>query len=865
MSAGSEGYYLSLAREDYYLEGGEPRGQWIGGAASALGLTGVVEREALEALMRGRYPRTAENLGQVQSYRDGRKRTAGWDLTFSAPKSVSVLWSQLDEPRRAVLQQAQQRAVAAAVSYLEANAAFSRRGRGGNRLDPVSLVVATFEHGTSRAQDPNLHTHALLQNVGLRPGGTWGAVQSREIYKHKMAAGAVYRAELARELQVELGTITRLASARSFELPDVPRRIVEFFSKRSAEIAEAVQRFGAGGPKVADYAALETRSKKEAVARQQLFAKWQEEGVAHGFGPRQAAGLVGVPNLRMVVELDAADRLARELVRKAIPEILRFQNHFSERRVVEGIAVKAQAHPIGAAPLLAAVREHLGRSGDVVRLRDEGLHRRYTTRQMLDLERRMLASAVALRADESAPRRVAPPGEGLWSGVLDQRQHSALERLVSETHGVRTLSGATGPERSAVLAAAVATWRGAGHEVVVCGNSSSGARAAEKQLGIDTAATVYAALGANRFFQRARDLFWHFTRGTDANPRVSIGRNTIVVVDDAERVDTSSMHDLLRLVRRTGASIVLAGDRKGTPSWLAGSPFRLLHDRFAGIELEGTGSAPEELDRGDGKGFLERLAAEGRLSVAKSRARAIDRMVIDWAAAAGTRGDDVGMFIAEREAAEWANRLAQRARIQEGELNSRAGARVGREEVVLPGIGKRNLPKTFHCGTRGHRGDRVRFRRGLRVHGVRPGDRGEVVRVNRLLRTVTVRLDRPNPLYLGVLGRWDRAIHVTLTPREAKKALELDYALSRQHLEGRTFDRMFAVAEPGAHAHEYLRETLLRAGGEIRVYADEVSAGEDLRALAASLSSPFRNELATELLPQSQQHQEPEAELEPEP
>src|SRR5690606_4510404 len=112
----------------------------------------------------------------------------GWDLTFSAPKAVSALWSQADPDARAVLQEAQDDAARAALAYLERHAAWTRKGRGGTDLQRVGLVAALFEHGTSRAQQPQLHTHCLVLNVGATSSGEFGAVRSEDFYHHKMAA-----------------------------------------------------------------------------------------------------------------------------------------------------------------------------------------------------------------------------------------------------------------------------------------------------------------------------------------------------------------------------------------------------------------------------------------------------------------------------------------------------------------------------------------------------------------------------------------------------------------------------------------------------------------------------------------------------
>ena len=151
MKAGDGAYYLDLAQEDYYLRGGEPPGHWWGQGAEALRLRGRVERHELERMLTGFSPK-GEGLTQNAG---GEKRKPGWDLTFSAPKSVSVLWSQADAGTRREIQAAHLAAVKAALGYLELEAGLSRRGKGGFGLDPVGFCATT----KMRAKDWCSSTH----------------------------------------------------------------------------------------------------------------------------------------------------------------------------------------------------------------------------------------------------------------------------------------------------------------------------------------------------------------------------------------------------------------------------------------------------------------------------------------------------------------------------------------------------------------------------------------------------------------------------------------------------------------------------------------------------------------------------------
>ena len=147
VSAGQEQYYVELSREDYYTDSGEPEGQWFGAGAESLGLTGTVEKENLSALIRGFAPDGSKLVRNAGS----ETRRAGLDLTFNAPKSVSVFWSQASGDARRGAEEAHAAAVKAALEYIENSASFIRYGLDGVHRKKAGLVVATFEHKIGRA------------------------------------------------------------------------------------------------------------------------------------------------------------------------------------------------------------------------------------------------------------------------------------------------------------------------------------------------------------------------------------------------------------------------------------------------------------------------------------------------------------------------------------------------------------------------------------------------------------------------------------------------------------------------------------------------------------------------------------------
>jgi len=192
---------------------------WAGRGAERLALEGGVSKADFEAALNGIDPRTGERLTQV-----GKSHAPGWDMTFSAPKSVSVMWALSNEADRKAIKAAHKNAVRAATTHLEDNHAFTRRGKGGAIKQPVAgLTIARFHHHTSRDLDPQVHTHAFIFNTAPRRDGTWGTIVSRDLYKAQKEAGAVYRQSLANGLERGGHAVERHGG--SFRLKAIPREV----------------------------------------------------------------------------------------------------------------------------------------------------------------------------------------------------------------------------------------------------------------------------------------------------------------------------------------------------------------------------------------------------------------------------------------------------------------------------------------------------------------------------------------------------------------------------------------------------------------------------------------------------------------
>ena len=260
---------------------------WAGRGAEELGLKGPVDADTFRAVLEGRVPDGSDTrLGRRG--KDGEIiHRPGRDLTFSAPKSVSIAALVGGDDR---IVEVHDRAVTATLDWVEKNVAETRMkdpetGRMA-RVGDQKIVAATFRHDTSRNLDPQLHSHAVLANMVQGEDGKWRSMANERLYDSKMLLGALYRNELARGLS-DLGYgIEKTHADGRFEIAGVAREAIEAFSTRRAEIEAAMAERGLGAsgdnPRIAERAALMTRASKRDIDREELRGVWERQAADLG-------------------------------------------------------------------------------------------------------------------------------------------------------------------------------------------------------------------------------------------------------------------------------------------------------------------------------------------------------------------------------------------------------------------------------------------------------------------------------------------------------------------------------------------------------------------------------------------------------
>lgn len=309
-------YYAGLAEDrdrpleargrgpvDYYLDPDEPPGRWWGSGRAALGLDGPVNGADLRSLLEASHPASGDRLGR----RFGDSSARGFDATFSAPKSVSVLWAlSPDAFVRAEVLAAHDAAVDAALGWFERHGLVTRRGTDGvSQVDTLGVTAAVFRQHTSRTVDPQLHSHAIISAKVQDETGRWLALDARLLKYQQRSIGWIYDAALRAELAARLGVGWVDRGDGVFDLACVPDGLREAFSSRTpqieAKLAELVRAWSddhdGTGPDARTIARLERDAvldsrpnKVHGIDAAEMHVHWAAEARAEGFNPARLVG-----------------------------------------------------------------------------------------------------------------------------------------------------------------------------------------------------------------------------------------------------------------------------------------------------------------------------------------------------------------------------------------------------------------------------------------------------------------------------------------------------------------------------------------------------------------------------------------------
>ncbi len=509
-------YYITgvaLGIEEYYRGIGEAPGAWFGVGAAQLGIFGVVGGEELNSLLEGLHPKTGEPLGVFT-----KRSVLAFDLTFTAPKSVSLLMGLGEPDVVAATIAAHEAAVDAAMTWVQDEVARTRTGPGGvNQASVNGITAAEFRHRTSRAGDPHLHTHVLVANAVEGPDGRWRTLDSKMLYTYARAGGFLYQAHLRHELTARLGVEWLPVVKGLADISGIDREVLVGFSDRRRQILEHIDKVGFRSARAAELAALGTRSKKDSVSDVTMRDVWAAKADTIGFDPATITDVLhqATPHLRTTDEIEAlfdwlagpdgltaqASTFDRRDVLRAIAE------HLPGGGTVEEIIELADrfADHRGLVRILDSVAQVGLTRSDAIRVDGKIIPAvsaaRWSTRELVDLEQRIVSEALS-RQHEGAG---VVPDDVLDSvlanhDLLTDEQTFMVARLVTDGHGVQVVAAAAGTGKTFTLDAARAAWEAAGYRVIGAAHTGQAARELRSSAGIhaDTLAMTTIDLGRGR-------------------------------------------------------------------------------------------------------------------------------------------------------------------------------------------------------------------------------------------------------------------------------------------------------------------------------------------------------------------------------
>jgi conjugative relaxase-like TrwC/TraI family protein len=583
--------YYEEAADDYYSKEGD-FSSWQGKGAALLNLSGSVDAKQLKALLLGKI----DSIQARQFTRSDLKERIGIDLTFSAPKSVSMQ-ALIDGDQHII--KAHDASVKKALMVAEERALARKKIKGKSRVEPTgNLIVATFRHETSREKDPQLHTHAVVMNLTHRSDGKWCALKNDEIIKSTRYLGAVYRSELALTLK-SLGYEIRHGRDGMFELAHISRKQIKAFSLRAKQVEDALLNKGldrrTATTSEKQQATLNTRAPKTPSNRDEIFNDWVSRAKALDieFSPGKH------PNNKEGHDaLEQTSKLAaKRAVKFAINHLTERQSILQESKLLDTALSQAMGHAtlrdieqeiqhqitsgylIINAPCykLADEKEdgcaktvsdwikslaNKGISQDTLKNRvldaiENGrlirIEARYTTQTALEIEKRILCiektgrhSVLPIFPDDASI-------EPLKACGFNQSQMNSAQLILTTTNRVVGIQGIAGSGKSYLLSQVKLLAESQGFKIKALAPYGSQVKAL-RELGIP----------ANTLAS--------FLRGKDKH----INANTLVILDEAGVVPARLMEQTLKLIEKQAARMVMIGDTHQTKAIEAGRPFDQL-------------------------------------------------------------------------------------------------------------------------------------------------------------------------------------------------------------------------------------------------------------------------------------------------
>ena len=578
ISAGQASHYYE--KDDYYAKDSpehKEASKWFGKGATTLGLNGQVEKDAFVAMLQGKLP-TGQQLGRIV---EGKiDHAAGLDMTFSAPKSVSIL-SEIKGDTRLIA--AHNKAVISALEYAERHFVNTRIKIDGEifKKKVDNLTVAMFQHNTSRAHDPQLHTHCVIMNAVQKSDGDWRSAELKGVFDNKIKLGQIYRSELAAELQ-KLGYSIRLTGKGLFEIDGISDSVLKHFSKRSVAKEEALKDYDYVNAKTAENAVLMTRESKQVLSKEVLQTRWLNECKAIGFDIANAPSS-DKPSLSVFDRLKqefhsfcqkfglkakAQASVAEQAVQYAVAHLSERSAAF-EGKDLQIVALQASLGETTISIIDAEIKKWIDDGRLLPSSKQDGI---FTTKEALQKEK----DTIELSHGEKRQVYTQEQCKKLLTETsLSKGQKDAVSLILSGKDRIACIQGYAGTGKTFMLDTARKFIEEKGYNFIGLAPSSSAAVTLRTQAKIQSQTL-------HKFLFRYKGLLEG--RGTIEGRRTMQFelKNKIIVLDEASLAATSHMHSLMKISKELDVKVMLIGDVKQLGAVEAGKPFYQLQE--AGIK-----------------------------------------------------------------------------------------------------------------------------------------------------------------------------------------------------------------------------------------------------------------------------------------
>jgi conjugative relaxase-like TrwC/TraI family protein len=582
---GAKEYFRqSLTRSDYYIDGQEVVGRWGGKAAETLGLTGEVDEASYFALVDNRHPESGEQLTPRQ--KDNRR--VGFDFTFSAPKSVSVLYELSGDNR---ILEAFQESARETMGEIETEMKTRVRKRGADKdRETGNMAWAEFTHFTARpvdgVPDPHLHAHFYAMNMTYdEVEGRWKAGQFGDLKRDATYFEAAFDARFSHRLR-QLGYATARDSY-SFEIAGIPESLIDKFSRRRNAIEREAAEKGitdAEGKHAIGYYGREHKNKDMGIA--ELREQWNAR-----LADTERSALADAIHGRTQGDRQYTAAEAKEYA---------LMHSFERASAVSEKRLKAEALKFGVGSVKPEDVADLAQHPEVIAIKRDG--------QMMTSTKTVLRDEVSMlefaRDGQRKFRPFAAEVKGDDLAGLSAEQRKAAEQILASRDTVTGVVGKAGTGKTRMMRATVdAIEAGSGQKVFVFAPSSQASRGVLKKEGFANAETLETLLKSEKLQQQ--------TKGQ------------VLWVDEAGLVSTRDMKRLMDVAKQGGNRVILSGDYTQHASVEAGDAFRLL-EQEAGVRLARLTEIRRQTEPGYRKAV--QAIAEGSGKAAQKGFDALDKM-----------------------------------------------------------------------------------------------------------------------------------------------------------------------------------------------------------------------------------------------